>query len=196
MAWSYSLYFLLFVFRTPVSSHESCEPSSHTATAAFAGHADEVEEEDQELDLDDPDLLNHEDDSDENLEDADEDLGAEDDLDQNPEDPDDDGMGIFRQGLDQSSHPTEAGVAPSTDLLDKGPSADMDATAGMSKHERQQVRMQERIARLEAQNMAEKDWFMQGEAGAGKSPPSQNPVYPPAWLMGSTLAFDRAGALP
>ncbi|KAL3156038.1 hypothetical protein ABBQ32_013026 [Trebouxia sp. C0010 RCD-2024] len=145
-------------------------PSGKTQTSRKQGHADEVEEEDQELDLDDPDLLNHEDDSDENLEDADEDLGAEDDLDQNPEDPDDDGMGIFRQGLDQSSHPTEAGVAPSTDLLDKGPSADMDATAGMSKHERQQVRMQERIARLEAQNMAEKDWFMQGEAGAAKRP--------------------------
>lgn len=39
----------------------------------------------------------------------------------------------------------------------------------MSKHERQQLRMQERIAKLEAQNMAEKDWFMQGEAGAGDS---------------------------
>lgn len=38
----------------------------------------------------------------------------------------------------------------------------------LSKHERQQQRMQERIARLEAQNMADKDWFMQGEAGAGQ----------------------------
>lgn len=28
--------------------------------------------------------------------------------------------------------------------------------------------MQERIAKLEAQNMADKDWFMQGEAGAGE----------------------------
>lgn len=38
----------------------------------------------------------------------------------------------------------------------------------MSKHERGQLRMQERIAKLEAQNMADKDWFMQGEAGAGQ----------------------------
>ncbi|KAL3145791.1 hypothetical protein ABBQ38_015168 [Trebouxia sp. C0009 RCD-2024] len=146
-------------------------PSGKTQTSRKRGHADEAEEEDQELDLDDPDLLNDEADSEENLEDADEDLDAEEDPDQTQEDPDDDGMGIFRQGLDQSSHPTEAAVAPSSDLLDEGgPSADVDATAGMSKHERQQARMQERIARLEAQNMAEKDWFMQGEAGAAKRP--------------------------
>lgn len=41
------------------------------------------------------------------------------------------------------------------------------ADEALSKHERQQRRMQERIAKLEAQNMAEKDWFMQGESGAG-----------------------------
>lgn len=164
----------------PSSCPESCEPSSHIAMAASAsGHADEAEEEDQELDLDDPDLLNDEADSEENLEDADEDLDAEEDPDQTQEDPDDDGMGIFRQGLDQSSHPTEAAVAPSSDLLDEGgPSADVDATAGMSKHERQQARMQERIARLEAQNMAEKDWFMQGEAGAGTRPHTPPPPSP------------------
>lgn len=43
----------------------------------------------------------------------------------------------------------------------------IDKTGTLSTHERQQQRMQERIAKLEAQNMAEKDWFMSGEAGAG-----------------------------
>ena len=52
------------------------------------------------------------------------------------------------------------------DLLDgDAPGTGKEAT--LSKHERQQRRMQERIAKLEAQNMAEKDWFMQGESGAG-----------------------------
>lgn len=133
-----------------------------------AGHSDEEEEEDQELNLDDPDLLSNEEDSDEELEDAD-DLDAEDGPDQAQDDPDDDGMGIFRQALDKSSHlAAEAATAPSEGLLDEGPAADVDKTAGMSKHERQQLRMQERIAKLEVQNMAEKDWFMQGEAGAGQ----------------------------
>ena len=78
-------------------------------------------------------------------------------------------MGIFRQALHQSSHPAaEAAAAPAGGLLDEGAAAETDRTAGMSKHERQQLRMQERIAKLEAQNMAEKDWFMQGEAGAGE----------------------------
>ena len=83
-------------------------------------------------------------------------------------DPDDDGMGIFRQALQQSLHPApEAAAAPASNLLGEGAATGTDRTAGMSKHERQQLRMQERIAKLEAQNMAEKDWFMQGEAGAG-----------------------------
>lgn len=144
--------------------------SGKTKTSRKRGHAHEAgDEEDQELDLDDPDLLDDEVDSDENPDDAD-DLDAEDDPDQNQEDPEDDGMGIFRQGVDQSSHPTAAAAAPGSGLLDEGPSADVDTTAGMSKHERQQLRMQERIARLEAQNMAEKDWFMQGEADAARRP--------------------------
>ena len=163
-----------------VRSHLLCRlsPVSLTDTPCASGHADAAGEEDQELDLDDPDLLNDEEDSDENLEDA-HDLDADDDPDQNQEDPDDDGMGIFRQGLDQSSHPTAPAAAPSSGLLDEGLSADVDTTAGMSKHERQQARMQERIARLEAQNMAEKDWFMQGEAGAGGRPPLPPPPSPP-----------------
>lgn len=136
-----------------------------------AGHADEEEEdkEDQELDLDDSDLLRDEaeGDSDENLENSD-DLNAEDDPDQAQADPDDDGMGIFRQALHQSSHPAaEAAAAPAGGVLEQAPDADVKGTAGMSKHERQQQRMQERITKLEAQHMAEKDWFMQGEAGAG-----------------------------
>ena len=52
------------------------------------------------------------------------------------------------------------------DLLD-GDAPGTGKEAALSKHERQQRRMQERIAKLEAQNMAEKDWFMQGESGAG-----------------------------
>lgn len=135
----------------------------HT-TADHAIEEDE-DEEDQELDLDDPDLLNDEDegDSDENLEDA------EDDPNQDLDDPDDDGMAIFRQAFHQSSHPAaEVAAAPAGGLLEEAAAAaDVDRTAGMSKHERQQLRMQERIAKLEAQNLAEKDWFMQGEAGAG-----------------------------
>lgn len=134
-----------------------------------AGHADEEdEEEDQELDLDDPDLLRDDPDgdSDENLDNSD-DVDAEDDPAQ--AEPDDDGMGIFRQALHQSSHPAAeaAAAAAAGGVLDQGPDADAQGIAGMSKHERQQQRMQERITKLEAQNMAEKDWFMQGEAGAG-----------------------------
>ena len=37
-----------------------------------------------------------------------------------------------------------------------------------SKHERRQAALAARIAALEAANMAEKDWFMRGEAKAGK----------------------------
>ena len=148
-----------------------CTELHLTLLHTTAGHADEEEEdeEDQELDLDDPDLLNdgEEGDSDENLEDAD-DLDAEDDPDQDQGDPDDDGMGIFRQALHQSSHPAAAAASAAGGLVDEGAAADVDRTAGMSKHERQQLRMQERIAKLEAQNMAEKEWFMQGEAGAGQ----------------------------
>ena len=145
---------------------QRCSPSA-------AGHTDneEEDEEDEELDLDDPDLLNdqEEGDSDENLEDAD-DLDAEDGPDQVQGDQDDEGMGIFRQALHQSSRPAaEGAAAPAGGLLDEEAAADIDRTAGMSKHERQQLRMQERIAKLEAQNMAEKDWFMQGEAGAGSA---------------------------
>lgn len=55
------------------------------------------------------------------------------------------------------------------DLLDEDAPGTGKETA-LSKHERQQRRMQERIAKLEAQNMAEKDWFMQGESGAGLCP--------------------------
>ena len=40
--------------------------------------------------------------------------------------------------------------------------------AGLSQHERRQARLQERIARLEAENIGEKDWFLKGEAGAGE----------------------------
>lgn len=166
--------------------------------ASAPGHAHEAgDEEDQELDLDDPDLLDDEVDSDENPDDAD-DLDAEDDPDQNQEDPEDDGMGIFRQGVDQSSHPTAAAAAPGSGLLDEGPSADVDTTAGMSKHERQQLRMQERIARLEAQNMAEKDWFMQGEADAGRPPPhpplhcSPTPRVPNCLAHRHDLVFEQA----
>lgn len=46
-----------------------------------------------------------------------------------------------------------------------GPGADR---AGLSQHERRQARLQERIARLEAENIGEKDWFLKGEAGAGE----------------------------
>ena len=77
-------------------------------------------------------------------------------------------MGIFRQALDQSARPADADATPSGGLLDDDSAGASDKTAGLSKHERQQARMQERIAKLEAQNMAEKDWFMQGESAAGK----------------------------
>ena len=53
------------------------------------------------------------------------------------------------------------------DLLQEDGPDSTKAEEALSKHERQQRRMQERIAKLEAQNMAEKDWFMQGESGAG-----------------------------
>ncbi len=130
-----------------------------------SGGADDLEEEDPDLDIGDPDDLDEEDDLD--LDDAD-DLDAEDDLseDQDQDDPDDDGMGIFRQALDQSARPADVDATPSGGLLDDAGA--VDKTAGLSKHERQQARMQERIAKLEAQNMAEKDWFMQGESAAGK----------------------------
>lgn len=120
-----------------------------------------------DLDLGDPDDPDEEDDL--ALDDAD-DLDAEDDLsqDQDQDDPDDDGMGIFRQALDQSARPADVDATPSGGLLDEDSAAAVDQTAGLSKHERQQARMQERIAKLEAQNMAEKDWFMQGESAAGK----------------------------
>lgn len=78
-------------------------------------------------------------------------------------------MGIFRQALQQPSQPAEGTAADSGGLLeDDSAGGDKDRTGGMSKHERGQLRMQERIAKLEAQNMADKDWFMQGEAGAGQ----------------------------
>ena len=54
------------------------------------------------------------------------------------------------------------------DDLDQEQADPDDDGMGMSKHERQQLRMQKRIAQLEAQNMAEKDWFMQGESAAGE----------------------------
>ena len=138
-----------------------------------AGHVDEEEDEDVDedgpLNLNDPDLPEDEDDEDAELSDAD-DLDAE--L-ENQDDLDDDGMGIFRQALHQSAHP--AGAATTAGLLEDESAADVDRTGGMSKHERQQARMQERIAKLEAQNMAEKDWFMQGEAAAGQRVP--HPVF-------------------
>ena len=108
-----------------------------------------------------------EDDLDRDRDGSSDDLDAEDDLDQDQADPDDDGMGIFRQALDQSARPAAA-TAPSDGLLDNESAAAVDKTAGMSKHEREQQRMQKRIAQLEAQNMAEKDWFMQGESAAGE----------------------------
>ena len=78
-------------------------------------------------------------------------------------------MGIFRRTLHQPSQPAEGAAAASGGLLeDDSAAGDKGRTAGMSKHERQQLRMQEHIAKLEAQNMADKDWFMQGEAGAGQ----------------------------
>ena len=106
-------------------------------------------------------------------------LDAEDDLDHgdlDQDDPDDDGMGIFRQALDQSARPMHGDEAPSEGLLDDDSAAAVDKTAGLSKHERQQLRMQERISKLEAQNMAEKDWFMQGESAAGGSLPNLQPL--------------------
>ncbi len=138
-----------------------------TGLVTPSGAADDLEEDDPDLDLGDPDDLDEEDDSD--LDDAD-DLDAEDDLsqDQDQDDPDDGGMGIFRQALDQSARPADADATPSGGLLDDDSAGAVDKTAGLSKHERQQARMQERIAKLEAQNMAEKDWFMQGESAAGK----------------------------
>lgn len=104
-------------------------------------------------------------------------LDAEDDLDHgdlDQDDPDDDGMGIFRQALDQSARPMHGDKGPSEGLLDDDSAAA--ETAGLSKHERQQLRMQERISKLEAQNMAEKDWFMQGESAAGGSLPNLQPL--------------------
>ncbi|DBA80599.1 TPA: hypothetical protein ACH3X1_007858 [Trebouxia sp. C0004] len=130
---------------------------------------DVLEEVDPDLDLGDPDDVDAEDDSD--LDDAD-DLDAEDELSENQDqnDSDDDGMGIFRQALDQSARPAEVDATPSGGLLDEEPAGASDKAAGLSKHERQQARMQERIAKLEAQNMAEKDWFMQGESAAARRP--------------------------
>ena len=98
-------------------------------------------------------------------------MDASDDPDQSQDepDPDDDGMGIFRQAIDQAAVPAIGSADAATALLDDdATAAGKDSTAGLSKHQRQQLRMQERIAKLEAQNMAEKDWFMQGEAGAGE----------------------------
>ncbi|KAL0024355.1 hypothetical protein WJX79_002946 [Trebouxia sp. C0005] len=123
----------------------------------------DLEEEASDLNLGDPDGLDEEDDLD---------LDAEDELseDQDQDDPDDDGMGIFRQALDQSAHPADDDATPSGCLLDDDSARAVDKAAGLSKHERQQARMQERIAKLEAQNMAEKDWFMQGESAAARRP--------------------------
>lgn len=121
--------------------------------------------------MNDPDGFDEEDDQD--MSEADE-LDAEDDLDQ--DDPDDDGMGIFRQALDQSARPMHGDKGPSEGLLDDDSAAAVDKTAGLSKHERQQLRMQEHIAKLEAQNMAEKDWFMQGESAAGGSLQNLQPL--------------------
>lgn len=124
------------------------------------------EEQDEELDLNDPDLLADGGEPDQDLEDLD-DLDADDDLDEDQDVADDDGMGIFRQALDQSARPVDTDAG---DLLEDDSAVTADKTAGLSKHERQQLRMQERIAKLEAQNMAAKDWFMQGESGAGEPP--------------------------
>ena len=41
--------------------------------------------------------------------------------------------------------------------------------AGMSAHERRMARMRERVAKLEASSLAERDWFLRGEANAGIS---------------------------
>ena len=100
-------------------------------------------------------------------------MDASDVPDQSQDEPDpyDDGMGIFRQAMDQSAIPAIGSADAATTLLDDdatAAAANKDSIAGLSKHQRQQLRMQERIAKLEAQNMAEKDWFMQGEAGAGE----------------------------
>lgn len=41
--------------------------------------------------------------------------------------------------------------------------------AGMSAHERRMARMRERVAKLEASALAQRDWFLRGEAQAGVS---------------------------
>ncbi len=159
------------MIRQLAAEANACSPNVTVKSACTTGWmtpfgaADALEEEDPHLDLDDPDDLEDEDD----LDDAN-DLDAEDDVseDQDQDDPDDDGMGIFCQALDQSARPADADATPSGGLLDDDSAEAVDKTAGLSKHERQQARMQERISKLEAQNMAEKDWFMQGESAAGK----------------------------
>ena len=135
--------------------------------------ADEEAEEDEELDLNDPNLLADEADPDQDLDELDAADGPDHDMDPDAEPDDDNGMGIFRRAQDQSAEPDRKTVnarAPQHMLVDgRDDAADaQDKLAGLSKHERQQLRMQERIARLEAQNMADKDWFMQGEAAACK----------------------------
>ena len=133
--------------------------------------ADNLDEEgDQESDLDD-DPDHDEDDLEEDIED--------DNSDQAQDDPDDDGMGIFRQAQGQPGHP--AGPSAPTEgggVEDDADAAEGETRAGLSKHERQQQRMQQRIARLEAQNLAAKDWFMQGESGAGESAAGRHPHAP------------------
>ena len=60
---------------------------------------------------------------------------------------------------------------PSEDDEEDGAASGREPAAPQSKHERRQAALAARIAALEAANMAEKDWFMRGEAKAGASSP-------------------------
>ncbi len=72
---------------------------------------------------------------------------------------------------DQDAAPEDDDAELPSDDEEDGDAAGREPGAPQSKHGRRQAALAARIAALEATNMAEKDWFMRGEAKAGASRP-------------------------
>ena len=108
--------------------------------------------------------------------------GAVDDNSKGESDPDDDGGEDFgedeeedeeEEGLGRDAFEVEEEDTDEGERGDAGAAAEPGgaqrtaAGAALSTHERRLARMAARIARMEEENMGEREWFLRGEAGAG-----------------------------
>lgn len=69
---------------------------------------------------------------------------------------------VEEEGTDEGER-EDAGAAAEPGSAQRGGGA----SAALSTHERRLARMAARIARMEEENMGEREWFLRGEAGAG-----------------------------